>query len=120
MLSSRVACFDPPKMFKCCGTRCQEGEPVNVFWKLFVVVPFVVVSLQFYSWIVSLKGLERQRHCRALGITYATVGTVAFVFRSLPFAVIGLVLFMLGLRLMAHGLERVDKTIFIDQLDEDL
>ena len=92
---------------------------MHIYVESFVMLPFVVVMFQFYSWIVSLKGLDKQKHCRALGITYTTIGTVAFVFRALPFAAVGFILFMLGLRLIVQGLDRTDKTIFIDQLDED-
>lgn len=92
---------------------------MNVYVQGFVLIPFVVLMFQFYLWIISLKGAERQRHCRALGITYTTLGTVCLLFRTLSLAVVGLILFMLGLRLIAHGLDRMNKTIFIDRLDED-
>jgi len=85
----------------------------------FVMVPFVVVMFQFYSWIVSLKGDEKQKHCRTLGITYTTLGTVAFIFRTLPSAVLGFILVMLGLRLLEQGLDRADRTVFIDQAGKD-
>lgn len=83
------------------------------------MLPFVLVLFQFYSWVVSLQGLEKQKHCRALGIIYTTLGTLFFLFRSLPLFVVGLILFMLGLRLIAKGLDRIDKTVFIDRLDDD-
>ena len=83
------------------------------------MLPIVAVAFQFYSWIVSLEGLERQVHCRALGVVYTTLGTISFVFRTFPSAVIGFILIMLGLRLIARGLDRMNKTIFIDRLDED-
>ena len=92
---------------------------MNIYVQCFVTIPFVVVMVQFYLWIVSLKGLEKQKHCRALGVTYTTLGTVCFFFRTLPLALTGLIVFMLGLRLIAHGLDRIDKTVFIDRFDED-
>ncbi|HBG06498.1 MAG: hypothetical protein A2075_17170 [Geobacteraceae bacterium GWC2_58_44] len=92
---------------------------MNVYVQFFFAIPFVVVMFQFYFWIVSLKGVERQVHCRALGVTYTTIGTVCFIFRTLPLAIVGLILFMLGLRLLAHGLDRIDKSVFIDRLDDD-
>lgn len=92
---------------------------MNFYVECFIMLPLTVILFQFYSWIVSLEGLERQQHCRALGIAYTTLGTVAFVFRTLPTAVLGFVLVMLGLRLIAQGLDRIGKTVFIDQLDED-
>lgn len=92
---------------------------MNIYVECFVMIPFVIVSLQFYSWIVSLEGVEKQRHCKALGITYTTLGTVGFMFRSLPLAIVGMILFMLGMRLIAHGLDRLNKSVFIDRFDRD-
>ena len=92
---------------------------MNIYVECFVMIPFVVVMFQFYSWIVSLEGEEKQRHCKALGITYTTLGTVCFMYRSLSLAIVGMILFMLGLRLIAHGLDRINKTIFIDRYDAD-
>ena len=92
---------------------------MNIYVQCFVTIPFIVVMFQFYSWIVSLQGVEKQRHCNTLGITFTTLGTVCFIFRSLPLTVVGLLLFMLGLRLIAHGLDRINKTIFIDRFDEN-
>jgi Na+/phosphate symporter len=83
------------------------------------MIPFVVVMVQFYSWIVSLEGVEKQKHCKVLGVIYTTLGTVCFMLRTLPFAIMGLILFMLGLRLIAHGLDRLNKSVFIDRFDGD-
>ena len=92
---------------------------MNTYIQCFVTIPFIVVMFQFYSWIVSLHGAQKQRHCHVLGVTYTTLGTICFIFRTLPFTVVGLLLFMLGLRLIAHGLDRINKTVFIDRFDED-
>lgn len=92
---------------------------MNVYVQCFLAVPFVTVMFQFYMWIISLKGVERQKHCRALGITYTTLGTVCLFFRTLPMALVGLILFMLGMRLLAYSLDRLDKKIFIDRVDSD-
>jgi len=92
---------------------------MNIYVECFISIPFIFVSFQFYTWIVSLKGVAKQKHCQALGIIYTTLGTVCFMFRSLSLAVVGLVLFMLGLRLIAHGLDRINKTVYIDRFDED-
>lgn len=85
----------------------------------FVIIPFLVVMYQFYSWVIRLKGVQRQQHCRALGIVFTTLGTVSFIFRTAPFALVGLLLFMLGMRLLAYSLDRIDKQIFIDRLEDD-
>jgi Na+/phosphate symporter len=92
---------------------------LRIYVECFVMIPFIVVMHQFYSWIVSLQGEEKQKHCRILGIVYTTLGTVCFLFRSLSLAIVGLILFMLGLRLIAHGLDRINKTNFIDRCNED-
>jgi Na+/phosphate symporter len=97
----------------------QQEDQMNMYLQFFVTIPFIVLMCQFYLWVVSLHGVERQNHCRALGVTYCTAGTVCFLFRSLPLALVGLMLFMLGLRLIAHGLDRIGKSIFIDRFDED-
>jgi hypothetical protein len=47
-----------------------------------------------------------------------TLGIMALVFKSAPFAFFGLILMMLGFRLIARGLDRLDKNIFIDQYDD--
>lgn len=92
---------------------------MNIYLQFFVTIPFIVFVCQLYQWVVSLKGTVRQRHCRGLGITYTSAGTVCFLFRSFPLTLLGLLLLMLGLRLIAHGLDRIDKSIFIDRFDED-
>jgi Na+/phosphate symporter len=92
---------------------------LNIYIQCFIMIPFVVVMHQFYCWIVSLQGEERQKHCKILGVTYTTLGTVCLLFRSLPFAIVGLILFMLGLRLLANSLDRLNKTNFIDRCNED-
>jgi len=92
---------------------------VNIYVQCFITIPFIVVSFQFYNWIVSLKGVEKQKHCMALGVVYTTCGTTCFLFRSVPLVFVGLMLFMLGMRLIAHGLDRIDKKRFIDRFDED-
>lgn len=97
----------------------QKEALMNVYLQCFLAVPFVAVMFQFYMWIISLRGVERQNHCRALGITYTTVATLCFFFRSLPMALVGLILFMLGMRLLAYSLDRLDKKVFIDRVDDD-
>jgi hypothetical protein len=99
--------------------KLHQDDSLNIYIESFVLIPFVVVMFQFYSWIVSLNGVEKQIHCKTLGITYTTIGTICFIFRSLPIAIVGLIIFMLGLRLIAHSLDRINKTIFIDRYDEE-
>ena len=92
---------------------------MNTYIECFVMIPFVVVMYQCYMWVLSLHGYERQRQCKALGIAYTTLGIVCFVVRSISFTIIGLILIMCGLRLIAYGLDRLNKSNFIDQFDDD-
>jgi uncharacterized membrane protein HdeD (DUF308 family) len=73
-----------------------------------------------YSYSVSRKGAEKQSSCQLLGIVYMTAGIVALAFHSPLMAFTGLILIMFGFRLLAQGLDRIDKKIFIDRYDDDL
>jgi len=83
---------------------------------LFLVM---MICYQFYAYAVSQVGENKQNRCRQLGIAYTSLGICALVFRNVQFVIGGLVLIMLGFRLIAHGLDRIDKKIFIDRYDED-
>lgn len=90
-----------------------------LYLELFIFLPLLAFFYQLYKYADTRKGMSRQKACLALGIAYSSTGTVFLVFRSLFFAMAGLVLFMLGLRLLAKGLDRKDKKIFIDRFEED-
>jgi hypothetical protein len=49
-----------------------------------------------------------------------TLGIIALVFKSAPFAFFGLILMMFGFRLLARALDRLDKRIFIDRFEDNL
>jgi dolichol kinase len=85
------------------------GGMMNIYIKCFLVIPFVVVMFQFYMWIISLEGAEKQKHCKALGTTYTFLGIVSFVFKSFPIGIVGVILIILGLRLIAHGFNLNDE-----------
>ena len=86
----------------------------------FICMAVVVIVLnQFYAYSISLSGHAKQASCLKLGIVYVTLGIVSLVFRNLPVAIAGIILIMMGLRLIAHGLDRIDKKIFIDRYDSD-
>jgi hypothetical protein len=85
----------------------------------FFLLSLLIVFYQFYTFAVSRKTLEKQRSCQKLGIVYFTLGILCLVIHDLSFVIAGFVLMMLGLRLIAHGLDRIDKKIFIDRHDED-
>jgi hypothetical protein len=86
--------------------------------KLLALLPLLIGLLQMYNYAVTKSGVERQKNCRGFGITCITVGIVSLVFRSVPLTVAGLILIMMGLRLVAHGLDRLDKTVYIDRYQE--
>jgi len=84
-----------------------------------IILPLLVMCYQLYSYSAKGEGRERQARCRKLGIAFMSVGIVALVFKSAPFAFFGLVLMMFSFRLLAKGLDRLDKKIFIDQCEDD-
>lgn len=86
---------------------------------LMILLPLSILFWQAYCYAVSKKGEEKQQSCMSLGIAYTTAGIAFLVFRSIPFAFAGFFLIMMGLRLIAHGLDRIDKKIFIDKFEED-
>lgn len=79
----------------------------------------VIVLNQFYAYSISLKGQVKQLSCQKLGIVYVTLGIVCFVFHKPPVVIAGIILIMMGLRLIAHGLDRIDKKTFIDRYDTE-
>lgn len=95
-----------------------RGEGKMPAMKYLILLPFLAVIYQIYSYAVSRHREERQRVCRGLGIVLFTVGVVVLITRD-PFLVFtGMLLMMLGFRLIAHGLDRLDKKIYIDSYSE--
>lgn len=92
---------------------------MGIFVKYLAAVVFAVVCYQFYVFTTSRKGEEKQRKCQGLGIFYVCLGTIMLLFRNGPGVIAGLILLMLGLRLIAHGLDRIDKRIYIDHYADD-
>jgi hypothetical protein len=88
--------------------------------KLLVLIPFITLYYQLYAYAVRQKGVERQDICRTLGITSFTIGIACLAFRDLLFGIAGIIFMMFGFRLIAHGLDRIDKKIFIDRCDDDI
>lgn len=88
--------------------------------KYFLLLPFWVFCLQFISYAFSQEGEQRQNQCRILGIILTTTGIVSLVLRDPIFAFSGFALIMLGLRLIAASLDRINKIIFIDRYDADI
>lgn len=81
------------------------------------MLPIMAICYQLYSYAACSPGEARQRRSRKLGIAYMTLGITALIARSPAFVFLGLVLIMMGFRLMAKGLDRLDKKIFIDRYD---
>ncbi|MBL0224662.1 MAG: hypothetical protein IPQ16_03485 [Geobacteraceae bacterium] len=92
---------------------------MRVFIDILIILPLLVLCYQLYSFSAKSEGLVKQERCQKLGIMFMTLGILALVFRSAPWAFFGLVLIMSSFRLLAKGLDRLDKKTFIDQLDED-
>ena len=84
-----------------------------------ILGPVLVVMYQFYRFAVNRTGEMKQKSCQALGIVYCSLGITALALHTTFFVFAGLLLLMFGLRLIAHGLDRINKTIFIDRYDED-
>jgi len=82
-------------------------------------IPVLVICYQMYTFSVNKKGAEKQKSCQTLGIVYMTSGITALIARHPVFVFIGLMLIMWGFRLMAIGLDRIDKKIFIDRYDDE-
>lgn len=89
------------------------------FIEVLFMLPVLILLYQFYAYAVSREKQKRQVACQALGIAYATLGIVCLVFRNAPMVFGGLFLIMLGLRLIASGLDRIDKKVFIDRYNEE-
>jgi hypothetical protein len=84
------------------------------YLKILIIVMFLAVIFQMYNYATSRQREEKQKICRGLGILLFTVGVVSLVTRDHFFVLAGLFLMMIGFRLMAQGLDRLDKKIYID------
>jgi hypothetical protein len=84
------------------------------YMKFLILLPFFAMIYQIYSYAVTRQKEERQSVCRGLGIVLFSFGTVSMVSRDYLLVFTGLILMMIGFRLIAHGLDRLDKKVFID------
>lgn len=89
------------------------------YFQLLIILPLLVICYQIYTFTSSRKGDEKQSRCQTLGIGYTVIGILALIWREPVFAFFGLVMIMFGLRLMAKGLDRIDKRIFIDRYSDE-
>ena len=92
---------------------------MRYFVQLLIILPLIVICYQIYAFSSSRKGEDRQSRCQKLGIGYMVIGILALIEREPLFAFFGLILIMFGFRLMAKGLDRIDKTVFIDSYSEE-
>lgn len=89
-----------------------------IFIKLLILIPLLIICFQIYKFTTSRKGVEKQNRCQKLGIGYMIIGILSLIERDPIFAFFGLVLIMFGFRLLAKGLDRIDKKVFIDTYNE--
>lgn len=89
------------------------------YLEVLIILPLLVVCYQLYSYSCNGEGREKQQRCRSLGTAFMSFGILALAFKSAPFAFFGLVLMMFGFRLLAKGLDRLDKRVFIDRCEDD-
>jgi len=89
------------------------------YFQLLILIPLLVICYQIYSFTSSRKGVDRQNRCQKLGIGYMTLGILALAWREPLLAFFGFILIMFGLRLLANGLDRIDKTVFIDRYNDE-
>ncbi|MDD2541331.1 MAG: hypothetical protein PHH28_09865 [Desulfuromonadaceae bacterium] len=92
---------------------------MHVYGEFLITFPLLVVCYQLYSFSANSKGVEKQERCLKLGIAFMTFGITALALKSVPFSFFGIVLMMFGFRLLAKGLDRLDKKKFIDHLEDD-
>jgi hypothetical protein len=90
-----------------------------LFIKYLATIPLLLIFFQIYAYSSNSKGEDKQSRCQKLGIAYMAIGITALIARDTAFAFVGLVLIMFGFRLIARGLDRLDKKIFIDRYDGD-
>jgi hypothetical protein len=84
-----------------------------------VVILFIPSIYQYYDYAITRPKYEREQPCYGFGITYISFGVASLISRDAVLVFFGFFLIMLGMLLLAKGLDRKDKTIFIDQYQED-
>ena len=84
-----------------------------------MLLPIWVISCQIILYTLKYKDEQRQKGCRTLGVLFVTIGIVSLASRDFTFVISGLLQIMIGLRLIASGLDRIDKKIFIDRFKDD-
>ena len=88
---------------------------MHTFVVFLIIIPLLILCFQLYYFSVNSTGVQRQDRCQKLGIVFMTFGIVALVFKTVPVVSFGFVMMMFGFRLISKGLDRLDKSIYIDQ-----
>jgi hypothetical protein len=90
---------------------------MHAYFEILAMLPVMVICYQLYAYAADSQGEQRQRRFQKLGIAFMAIGITALVSREPVFVFAGLILIMAGFRLMAKGLDRMDKKLFIDRYD---
>jgi hypothetical protein len=90
---------------------------MHIYLEFLATLPVMVICYQLYTYSINSTGVERQQRLQKLGIACMAIGITALVAREPALVFMGLVLIMGGFRLMAKGLDRLDKKLFIDRYD---
>lgn len=86
--------------------------------KFIFLLPLFAFICQIYYYAITRQREEKQGICRGLGIMLFSLGVASLVSRDYFIVFAGLILMMSGFRLIAHGLDRLDKTIYIDSYND--
>lgn len=89
------------------------------FIEYLLLFMMLVVFFQMYFFAISCTGVEKQNRCQNFGIVFTSIGIVCLIFHQIQLVTGGLILMMLGFKLIAHGLDRIDKKIFITRYNDD-
>ncbi len=87
--------------------------------EIMVILPLLIGCYQLYTFSVNSEGRKLQERSRKLGIVFMSAGIASLAYKSVPFAFFGIVLMMFGFRLIAKGLERLEKKVFIDRFEDN-
>lgn len=91
---------------------------MRTYIEILATIPLIIICYQLYSFSARSKGVERQSRSQKLGIAYMTLGITALIAREPAFVFMGLMLIMMAFRLLATGLDRLDKKTYIDRYDD--
>ncbi len=88
---------------------------MGIYFEIVLLVVVLIFSLQALMFTFTSEGMDRQRRCQKLGITFMTIGIMSLIFRTFPMVIFGFIMMMAGFRLMSKGLDSIRKITNIDQ-----